>query len=104
MPSDKSLTISYAQTTFSEDEEAMIPFLGVNECLENTSGCSQICTDMKIGFKCSCYRGFKLNGDGRTCDGRKMFIDFFSELFSGSVILCLQLRFFIHSAGYIILL
>ncbi|XP_018370152.1 PREDICTED: very low-density lipoprotein receptor-like isoform X1 [Trachymyrmex cornetzi] len=48
-----------------EDESAEL--CGVNECAKNNGGCSQICVDLPIGYRCDCRTGYRLI-DNRTCD------------------------------------
>lgn len=39
----------------------------IDECLEKTSGCQQICKNTDGSFKCQCFTGFSLNSDTTTC-------------------------------------
>jgi len=50
-----------------EDEEQEA--CGVNECLINNGGCSQICVDLPHTFRCACKPGYKLINNS-TCDGQ----------------------------------
>nr|XP_022323001.1 fibrillin-1-like isoform X2 [Crassostrea virginica] len=40
----------------------------INECQEGTSGCPQQCDNTEGAFICSCFPGFKLNHDNKTCE------------------------------------
>ena len=44
---------------------------GVNECLVQNGGCSELCVDTPGGFFCDCKSGFRLNDNG-TCEGKNM--------------------------------
>ncbi|XP_072749505.1 low-density lipoprotein receptor isoform X4 [Anoplolepis gracilipes] len=48
-----------------EDESTEL--CGVDECAKNNGGCSQICVDLPIGYRCDCHAGYRLI-DNRTCD------------------------------------
>ena len=41
----------------------------VDECGDDTDGCSQTCTNTEGSFTCGCTDGYELNVDGTTCDG-----------------------------------
>ena len=41
----------------------------VDECGDDTDGCSQTCTNTEGSFTCGCTDGYVLNVDGTTCDG-----------------------------------
>lgn len=40
----------------------------INECEYFNGHCQQVCTDLKVGFECSCHPGFKLANDRKTCE------------------------------------
>ena len=39
----------------------------IDECAEGTARCDHQCTNIDGGFNCSCFKGYTLNGDLRTC-------------------------------------
>lgn len=41
--------------------------LDINECLEQTSGCEQLCSYTPWAFACQCFPGFSLKSDKTTC-------------------------------------
>ena len=43
--------------------------IDVNECGTNNGGCQQQCTNTVGSYSCSCYTGYTLNSNGKTCTG-----------------------------------
>ncbi len=43
--------------------------IDVDECVEDTDGCSQTCTNNNGSFLCSCGTGYTLADDDLGCDG-----------------------------------
>ena len=41
----------------------------IDECSEGTSGCSQICENLRGSYNCSCFSGYNLQTNGHTCQG-----------------------------------
>ena len=40
-----------------------------NECIDDTDGCSDMCTNTVGSFVCGCNEGYRLDDDGATCIG-----------------------------------
>ena len=47
-------------------------FSDINECLEGTDECQQVCNNTIGSYLCDCRIGYALNDDGRTCSGTKI--------------------------------
>ena len=43
--------------------------IDIDECIDGTHGCSQICRNNIGSYSCLCNDGFQLNLDGFHCDG-----------------------------------
>ena len=41
------------------------------ECLLDHHGCQHICNNLQGSFYCSCYTGYALNMDNKTCAGKR---------------------------------
>ncbi len=41
----------------------------INECSSLNGDCHQVCSNTIGGFDCSCYEGYTINTDNRTCQG-----------------------------------
>ena len=44
----------------------------INECALNISGCNQNCTNTIGSYFCSCYPGYEIKNDNRTCVGKEL--------------------------------
>ena len=45
-------------------------FADIDECARNISGCNQDCTNTIGSYFCSCYPGYDIQNDNRTCVGK----------------------------------
>ena len=41
-----------------------------DECALGINGCSQICTNTNGSYTCSCYLGYQISSNNRTCVGK----------------------------------
>ncbi|XP_047349619.1 very low-density lipoprotein receptor-like isoform X1 [Vespa velutina] len=48
-------------------EDERVDLCNVDECAKDNGGCSQLCINLPIGYRCDCKPGYKLI-DNRTCD------------------------------------
>ncbi len=48
----------------------MLLYADIDECAENTDGCSQHCTNSIGSYVCSCHPGYRLDADRHTCNGK----------------------------------
>ena len=44
--------------------------LDVDECAEDTSGCTQTCTNTVGSYECSCDYGYRIASDNHGCNGK----------------------------------
>ena len=47
-------------------------FSEISECGVGNGGCAQVCSDLSVGYECSCNDGYTLDGDGVSCNGELM--------------------------------
>ena len=44
----------------------------IDECARNISGCNQNCTNTNGSYFCSCYFGYEIQNDNKTCVGKDL--------------------------------
>ena len=42
----------------------------IDDCALGTSGCNQVCTNTTGIYACSCYLGYHISSDNKTCNGK----------------------------------
>ena len=53
-----------------------------NDCAANPNACEHICHTHNDSYYCTCYSGYRLASNGRTCDGELItFINAFSFIY-----------------------
>lgn len=52
----------------------------INECLNGTDNCEQICTNTLGSFVCSCNEGFELEENGFSCKRKWTILAYYSHL------------------------
>ena len=55
--------------------------LDIEECGANNGGCSQVCVDRPGTHECRCMKGYKLQEDKKTCEGKSKSRNFSSFTF-----------------------
>ena len=50
-------------------------FVDVNECSDQTHDCSQLCNNSIGNFTCYCTEGYNLDIDGKTCNGKLLYLE-----------------------------
>ena len=41
----------------------------IDECAEETDNCAQLCNNTAGSYTCNCRTGYRLDSDGRSCNG-----------------------------------
>ena len=49
----------------------MYMHIDIDECALGISGCNQICNNNIGSYICSCYHGYQISSNSRTCTGKK---------------------------------
>ena len=64
----KSLTIMILLLV--HDMKTIPSLIDINECVEETDGCAQNCTNTIGSYICSCNTGYSLDSDRHSCYGK----------------------------------
>ena len=50
----------------------------VDECIDGTDGCEELCTNTIGDYECHCREGFELDVNGLNCNGEYIYIDYYN--------------------------
>ena len=70
MEMDGSVTVSSLPRLFIGNNNGFIQFTDINECQQGIDLCDQICDNTYGSYTCQCNQGFRLDGNGQTCNGK----------------------------------
>ena len=46
-----------------------LPWSDIDECSENRDDCEHVCANNVGSYSCTCQDGYRLDANGRTCNG-----------------------------------
>ena len=66
--------------------------LDINECeSSDNGGCDQNCTNFSGGYSCSCFEGYDLASDSRTCEGNQLLHQYNMQIIVSSIVTCVHI-------------
>ena len=57
---------------YASDEYVIFSHEDVDECASDTDNCQHNCHNNVGSYTCTCMSGYRLNSDGRQCDGKQV--------------------------------
>lgn len=75
-------------------------YLDIDECALSISGCSHNCTNSNGSYFCTCYPGFEILNDNRTCIGKNCasnsWIRCYLQCLMHCFVICLKILTSVH--------
>lgn len=67
-------------------------FADIDECAESTHGCDHNCSNIPGAYSCSCFHGYSLQADNKTCSGELSFKKTNMSWFTRVFVPCFQTK------------